>query len=190
MEVGNKFDIYHLCCCLIWSFGWSLWAWIHGLPLDAGTRYGASLRKQIKKMEVSQHSKYFCEFCGKVCRPWLYIEPIVINIVCQCWDWSWFQTYTFCCSMRWRGKLLAFGAARTVGKSRQAVPTLWSKDILWTASPYLLFLAVQVVTGGVVNFAALLVLWLWGAQSVGWGSKLKAELATIGLLPCLRSFDL
>ncbi|GAY64314.1 hypothetical protein CUMW_232580 [Citrus unshiu] len=29
------------------------------------TRYGASLRKQIKKMEVSQHSKYFCEFCGK-----------------------------------------------------------------------------------------------------------------------------
>jgi ribosomal protein L37AE/L43A len=31
-----------------------------------GTRYGASLRKQIKKMEVSQHSKFFCEFCGKV----------------------------------------------------------------------------------------------------------------------------
>ncbi|XP_055802075.1 putative 60S ribosomal protein L37a-1 [Solanum dulcamara] len=29
------------------------------------TRYGASLRKQIKKMEVSQHSKYFCEFCEK-----------------------------------------------------------------------------------------------------------------------------
>lgn len=36
------------------------------LPLIVGTRYGASLRKQIKKMEVSQHSKYFCEFCGKV----------------------------------------------------------------------------------------------------------------------------
>ncbi len=35
--------------------------------VDVGTRYGASLRKQIKKMEVSQHSKYFCEFCGKVC---------------------------------------------------------------------------------------------------------------------------
>ncbi|WJX73460.1 hypothetical protein P8452_57237 [Trifolium repens] len=30
-----------------------------------GTRYGASLRKQIKKMEVSQHIKFFCEFCGK-----------------------------------------------------------------------------------------------------------------------------
>ncbi|PPR98408.1 hypothetical protein GOBAR_AA22262 [Gossypium barbadense] len=33
--------------------------------LSKCTRYGASLRKQIKKMEVSQHSKYFCEFCGK-----------------------------------------------------------------------------------------------------------------------------
>eukprot|EP00192_Tetraselmis_astigmatica_P015962 CAMPEP_0117661504 /NCGR_PEP_ID=MMETSP0804-20121206/7572_1 /TAXON_ID=1074897 /ORGANISM="Tetraselmis astigmatica, Strain CCMP880" /LENGTH=92 /DNA_ID=CAMNT_0005468375 /DNA_START=86 /DNA_END=364 /DNA_ORIENTATION=- len=30
-----------------------------------GTRYGSSLRKVIKKIEVSQHSKYFCEFCGK-----------------------------------------------------------------------------------------------------------------------------
>ncbi|KAL5999545.1 60S ribosomal protein L37A [Asimina triloba] len=30
-----------------------------------GKRYGVSLRKQIKKMEVSKHAKYFCEFCGK-----------------------------------------------------------------------------------------------------------------------------
>ncbi|KAI8803494.1 ribosomal protein L37ae [Cladochytrium replicatum] len=30
-----------------------------------GTRYGASLRKQVKKMEVSQHAKYTCTFCGK-----------------------------------------------------------------------------------------------------------------------------
>ncbi|GAB2216833.1 hypothetical protein Droror1_Dr00024613 [Drosera rotundifolia] len=30
-----------------------------------GIRYGASFRKQIKKMKVSQHNKYFCEFCGK-----------------------------------------------------------------------------------------------------------------------------
>ena len=28
-------------------------------------RYGASLRKQVKKMEISQHSKYTCVFCGK-----------------------------------------------------------------------------------------------------------------------------
>lgn len=29
-------------------------------------RYGASLRKQVKKMEVSQHARYTCTFCGKV----------------------------------------------------------------------------------------------------------------------------
>ena len=31
-----------------------------------GTRYGASLRKDVKKMEITQHSKYTCSFCGKV----------------------------------------------------------------------------------------------------------------------------
>ncbi|KAI3901878.1 hypothetical protein MKW98_006497, partial [Papaver atlanticum] len=36
-----------------------------GIVGKYGTRYGASLHKQIKKMEISQHSKYFCEFCGK-----------------------------------------------------------------------------------------------------------------------------
>ncbi|KAF9604765.1 hypothetical protein IFM89_010267 [Coptis chinensis] len=36
-----------------------------GIVGKYGTRYGASLRKQITKMEVSQHAKYFCEFCGK-----------------------------------------------------------------------------------------------------------------------------
>ena len=30
-----------------------------------GTRYGATLRKVIKKMEVTQHAKYNCSFCGK-----------------------------------------------------------------------------------------------------------------------------
>ncbi|KAI9138061.1 ribosomal protein L37ae [Paraphysoderma sedebokerense] len=30
-----------------------------------GTRYGASLRKQIKKMEITQHARYTCSFCGK-----------------------------------------------------------------------------------------------------------------------------
>jgi len=37
-----------------------------GIVGKYGTRYGASLRKQIKKVEVSQHSKYVCQFCGKV----------------------------------------------------------------------------------------------------------------------------
>lgn len=30
-----------------------------------GTRYGSSLRKIVKKMEISQHSRYTCAFCGK-----------------------------------------------------------------------------------------------------------------------------
>merc|ERR1711976_268781 len=36
-----------------------------GIVGKYGTRYGASLRKDIKKMEASQHSKYTCSFCGK-----------------------------------------------------------------------------------------------------------------------------
>jgi ribosomal protein eL43 len=28
-------------------------------------RYGASLRKQVKKMEITQHARYICTFCGK-----------------------------------------------------------------------------------------------------------------------------
>merc|ERR1711966_279768 len=30
-----------------------------------GTRYGATLRKLLRKVEVSQHSTYRCSFCGK-----------------------------------------------------------------------------------------------------------------------------
>lgn len=56
--------IYHYANaqCLCWQTKRTKKAGIVG---KYGTRYGASLRKQIKKMEVSQHSKYFCEFCGK-----------------------------------------------------------------------------------------------------------------------------
>ncbi|RAQ73346.1 hypothetical protein COH20_004913 [Aspergillus flavus] len=36
-----------------------------GITGKYGTRYGASLRKQVKKMEVSQHARYVCTFCGK-----------------------------------------------------------------------------------------------------------------------------
>lgn len=38
-----------------------------GVTGKYGTRYGASLRKQVRKIEISQHSKYTCTFCGKVC---------------------------------------------------------------------------------------------------------------------------
>lgn len=36
-----------------------------GIVGKYGTRYGASLRKQIKKSDTSQHAKYLCDFCGK-----------------------------------------------------------------------------------------------------------------------------
>ncbi|CAM9146581.1 unnamed protein product [Choristocarpus tenellus] len=36
-----------------------------GITGKYGTRYGSSLRKVIKKIEITQHSKYTCPFCGK-----------------------------------------------------------------------------------------------------------------------------
>uniref|UniRef100_A0A8C7BKF4 60S ribosomal protein L37a n=1 Tax=Neovison vison TaxID=452646 RepID=A0A8C7BKF4_NEOVI len=30
-----------------------------------GTRYGVSLRKMVKKIEISQHTQYTCSFCGR-----------------------------------------------------------------------------------------------------------------------------
>ena len=36
-----------------------------GITGKYGVRYGASLRKGVKKMEISQHAKYTCVFCGK-----------------------------------------------------------------------------------------------------------------------------
>lgn len=37
-----------------------------GITGKYGTRYGSALRKVVKKMEITQHSKYTCTFCGKV----------------------------------------------------------------------------------------------------------------------------
>merc|ERR1711976_1062582 len=36
-----------------------------GITGKYGTRYGANLRKRVKKMEISQRSKHFCAPCGK-----------------------------------------------------------------------------------------------------------------------------
>lgn len=36
-----------------------------GIVGKYGTRYGSSVRKQIKKIEISQHTNYMCAFCGK-----------------------------------------------------------------------------------------------------------------------------
>ncbi|XP_041029684.1 60S ribosomal protein L37a-like [Carcharodon carcharias] len=36
-----------------------------GIMGTYGTHYGASLFKMLKKIEISQHAKYTCTFCGK-----------------------------------------------------------------------------------------------------------------------------
>mmetsp|Transcript_28839 Transcript_28839/g.44314 ORF Transcript_28839/g.44314 Transcript_28839/m.44314 type:complete len:95 (+) Transcript_28839:84-368(+) len=36
-----------------------------GITGKYGTRYGATLRKLMRKIEVSQHATYRCNFCGK-----------------------------------------------------------------------------------------------------------------------------
>lgn len=36
-----------------------------GIVGKYGTRYGASLRKQAKKVETLQHARYTCPFCCK-----------------------------------------------------------------------------------------------------------------------------
>jgi len=36
-----------------------------GIVGKYGTRYGSSHRKVIRKIEIAQHSKYECSFCGK-----------------------------------------------------------------------------------------------------------------------------
>merc|ERR1711971_425058 len=36
-----------------------------GITGKYGTRYGASLRKIVKKYEIQQRTRYLCNFCGK-----------------------------------------------------------------------------------------------------------------------------
>jgi len=36
-----------------------------GITGKYGTRYGSSLRKIVKKYEISQRARYLCSFCGK-----------------------------------------------------------------------------------------------------------------------------
>jgi large subunit ribosomal protein L37Ae len=36
-----------------------------GITGKYGTRYGSTLRKLLRKIEVSQHGTYRCVFCGK-----------------------------------------------------------------------------------------------------------------------------
>ncbi|KAI3380376.1 hypothetical protein SNEBB_002160 [Seison nebaliae] len=36
-----------------------------GITGKYGVRYGSSVRKRIKKIEIQQHARYTCTFCGK-----------------------------------------------------------------------------------------------------------------------------
>lgn len=36
-----------------------------GVTGKYGVRYGASLRRDVRKIEVQQHSRYQCPFCGR-----------------------------------------------------------------------------------------------------------------------------
>jgi len=36
-----------------------------GITGKFGTRYGAKLRKQVKKIEIIQRDSYVCVFCGR-----------------------------------------------------------------------------------------------------------------------------
>ncbi|XP_008762410.1 large ribosomal subunit protein eL43-like [Rattus norvegicus] len=36
-----------------------------GIIRKYGTCYGAPLQKTVQKIEISQHAKYTCSFCGK-----------------------------------------------------------------------------------------------------------------------------
>lgn len=51
-----------------------------GITGKYGTRYGASLRKMVKKMEITQHAKYTCSFCGKVIYQYIYFGVLVKKI--------------------------------------------------------------------------------------------------------------
>lgn len=60
-----------------------------GIVGKYGTRYGASLRKMVKKMEITQHSKYTCSFCGKVSYCCQHIVNISINALFICFRIPW-----------------------------------------------------------------------------------------------------
>ena len=113
---------------LAYSYDWlERWWWCFNTI--SGTRYGASLRKQIKKMEVSQHSKYFCEFCGKVTFIRLFPYDILSGGLCQklvLGASNYLMKVACLYSMQWRGRLLESGVAKTAAKLRLEELTPWS----------------------------------------------------------------
>ncbi len=80
--------------------------------LAVDQRYGASLRKQVKKMEISQHARYTCTFCGKVCT-----SCTIDSVIGQP---DWFMPCSCCGGQTYRtllrGQPLVSGNARHVGR--------------------------------------------------------------------------
>lgn len=67
-----------------------------GIVGKYGTRYGASLRKMVKKIEISQHAKYTCSFCGKVSdQRWLLMKRLV-----KCWPFFISNVYGAVCLVK------------------------------------------------------------------------------------------
>lgn len=48
----------------------------------SGTRYGASIRKSVKKLEESSKVRYFCTFCGKVRMSFVVLEFLFLHSCC------------------------------------------------------------------------------------------------------------
>lgn len=115
-----------------------------GIVGKYGTRYGASLRKMVKKIEISQHAKYTCSFCGKVRAAIRVITRLycvsvtVLNSRTFCWK----RNDRFLCFIglselaivlilfcrpRWRGGLLVSGTVGLAWKQWLEVPGLTSK---------------------------------------------------------------
>jgi hypothetical protein len=47
-----------------------------GIVGKYGTRYGSSLRKIVKKFEITSKAKYSCQFCGNVS-----LSPIIFRML-------------------------------------------------------------------------------------------------------------
>ena len=94
-----------------------------------GTRYGATMRKLVKKIEISQHSR--------VCAHYGILMSIVVRAKCRlfCFKhaWSSLKLYSLCDSTsvysaarsRWGVFPLAFGIADDARKPLQEAPTFW-----------------------------------------------------------------
>lgn len=73
MRIKEIADLIYEKCVILWRSNQVFLVYLQakrtkkvGIVGKYGTRYGASLRKMVKKIEITQHSKYTCSFCGKV----------------------------------------------------------------------------------------------------------------------------